>query len=111
MNKELEKIIAESDSVMGEIMKGAHIDKSRKSRSFAVIKTKQYARKQARSDVYLKVCDKCNYVWEREFNSWRISSQVSKYICRYDEIPKYKKPIETCPICLGVPNVRETRIY
>ena len=111
MNKELEKIIAESDSVMGEIMKGAHIDKSRKSRSFAVIKTKQHARKQARSDVYLKVCDKCDYVWEREFNSWGISSQVSKYICRYDEIPKYKKPIETCPICLGVPNVRETRIY
>ena len=111
MNKELEKIIAESDSVMGEIMKGAQIDKSRKSRSFPVIKTKQHARKQARSDVYLKVCDKCNYVWEREFNSWRISSQVSKYICRYDEIPKYKKPIETCPICLGVPNVRETRIY
>ena len=111
MNKELEKIIAESDSVMGEIMKGAHIDKSRKSRSFAVIKTKQHARKQARSDVYLKVCDKCNYVWEREFNSWRISSQVSKYICRYDEIPKYKKPVETCPICLGVPNVREIRIY
>ena len=111
MNRELEKIIAESNSVMGDVMKGIHTDKSNRSGSFTVIKNKQYARKKACSDAYLKVCDKCNYVWEKEFNSWRISSQVNKYICRYDEIPKYKKPIETCPICLGIPNVREIRIY
>ncbi len=111
MSKELEKIIAESNSILGDVMKGLHVSKSSRSKSFKVIKHKQNATKPARSDAYLRLCDKCDYVWEREFNSWRISSQVSKYICRYDEIPKYKKPVETCPICLGVPNVREIRIY
>ena len=110
MNKELEQIIANSDSVMGEVMRGGDRSNSGKFRDVH----KEKGTKKSRSDIYLRVCDKCNYVWEREFSTWRLNSKKAnnvKYICKYEEITRYGKPVETCYICLGEPNIEERKIY
>jgi hypothetical protein len=111
MNEELWKIIADSDSVLGEVMTGGQTSKTNAFNY--VVKTKRRNAKVSRSDLYLRLCDKCDYVWEKEFSSFRLNNNNNKikYICKYEEIPKYKKPVETCLICLGEPNVEERKIY
>jgi hypothetical protein len=111
MSKKVEQVIAESDSIFGDIMKG---NLTFDTKSNKVLRQRGRTTKQSRSDSYLKLCDKCNSVWEKEFNTWRITGRSNnpvKYICKYEEIPRYKKPVETCPVCLGTPNVIERKIY
>tara|TARA_R100001530_G_C4229631_1_gene132309 strand:+ start:119 stop:451 length:333 start_codon:yes stop_codon:yes gene_type:complete len=110
MNEELNKIIDESDSILGEVMRGAR----KATRGRPLVNKKTTGRRESTSDKYLRLCDECNFVWEREFNTWRAkprNSHTTKYICKYEEIPRYKKPVETCPICLGEPHVEERKIY
>ena len=106
MNKDMYEIIKDVDSVLAEVMIGDFASKKK----YKILSKK--TRKESKSDAYLRLCDKCNFVWEREFYSWRTSNKTQyKYICKYEEIPRYGKPIETCNICLGEPNIKIKKIY
>jgi len=102
MNEELDKIINEDDSIFGEIMRGP----TKGSLGRKLLNKKTTGRRESASDKYLRLCKECDFVWEKEF-----SNKKEKHITRYEEIPKYKKPVKTCPICLGEPNVEERKIY
>jgi|TARA_S200002703_G_scaffold36276_1_gene31386 hypothetical protein len=107
MNKDIYEIIKDVDSVLAEVMIGDYAHKKRYDRVLG-----RRTRKESKSDAYLRLCDKCNFVWEKEFSSWRTTNKTKyKYICKFEEIPRYGKPVETCLICLGEPNVKVKRIY
>ena len=107
MNKDIYEIIKDVDSVLAEVMIGDYGKRKRWRR----IKLKK-TRKEARSDAYLRLCKVCNCVWEKEFYSWRTTNkQKYKYICKHREVPRYGKPVETCLVCKGEPNVKEKLIY
>lgn len=87
-------MIRKSKSVMGEVMTNHHDLKA----DIARLNNKYKKNIYKRHDLKMKVCEECNMVWEPEFGNYH---RKVKKIIRYSEIPKYKKPRKTCPICLG----------
>ena len=94
MANDVWSLIRKSNSVIGDIMLNdedvqAGIDR----------KNKKYKSHNIKKSIErLKFCEECRMVWELETGN---NHRKIKLVRRYSELPSYKKPRKTCPVCLG----------